>query len=62
MHCITEDKWDQEVWGAATAEGTDQGDTANWNLTLYWGQKVILRVGERTEAQSLTDTTGSVGS
>ena len=42
MRCITEDKWDQEVWGAATAEGTDHRDTANWNLTLYWGQKVIL--------------------
>ncbi|KAL6713953.1 hypothetical protein ACLMJK_008447 [Lecanora helva] len=39
MHCITEDKWDEEVWGAATAEGTDHRDTANWNLTLYWGQK-----------------------
>lgn len=37
MHTITEDKWDQEVWGAARAEGTNDKDTANWNLTLFWG-------------------------
>lgn len=42
MHTITEDKWDQEVWGAARAEGTNNRDTANWNLTLYWGQGVRI--------------------
>ncbi len=42
MRTITEDKWGEEVWGAATAEGTNNRDTASWNLTLYWGEGVIL--------------------
>ena len=42
MRTITEDKWDQQVWGAATAEGTNNRDTANANLTLYWGDQVSL--------------------
>ena len=40
MATITEDKWDTEIWGAATAEGTNNRDTINSNLTMYWGQKV----------------------
>jgi hypothetical protein len=40
MDTITEDKWDTEIWGAATAEGTNNRDTINSNLTMYWGQKV----------------------
>ena len=41
MTTITDDKWDKEVWGAATAPGTNNRDTANSNLTFYWGQKVF---------------------
>lgn len=37
---ITEDKWNEEVWGAATAPGTNVQDTANSNLVFYWGQGV----------------------
>ena len=40
MTIITDDKWDEEVWGAATSEGTNKRDTANSNLTFYWGKKV----------------------
>lgn len=40
MTTITDDKWDEEVWGAATSEGTNSRDTANANLTFYWGKKV----------------------
>lgn len=39
MTTITDDKWDEEVWGAATSPGTNNRDTANSNLTFYWGQK-----------------------
>ena len=41
MTTITDDKWDEEVWGAATSPGTNKRDTANSNLTLYWGKKVF---------------------
>ena len=41
MTTITDDRWDEEVWGAATSEGTNKRDTANSNLTFYWGQKVF---------------------
>ena len=41
MTTITDDKWDNEVWGAATSPGTNNRDTANSNLTFYWGQKVF---------------------
>lgn len=41
MTTITDDKWDKEVWGAATSEGTNSRDTANSNLTFYWGEKVF---------------------
>ncbi len=58
MHTITEDKWDQEVWGAARAEGTNNRDTANWNLTLYWGQGVILATWMITNDLLLTFITG----
>ena len=44
MRSITEDKWDEKVWGAATAEGTNERDTAHSNLTLYWGQGVNLSI------------------
>ncbi|KAM0797839.1 hypothetical protein BDR22DRAFT_823910 [Usnea florida] len=39
MTTITDDRWDEEVWGAATSPGTNKRDTANSNLTFYWGQK-----------------------
>lgn len=41
MTTITDDKWDEEVWGAATSKGTNKRDTANSNLTFYWGNKVF---------------------
>ena len=40
MENITEDRWTEEVWGAATAPGTNDQDTANSNLIFYWGQGV----------------------
>lgn len=40
MENITEDRWNAEVWGAATAPGTNVQDTANSNLIFYWGQRV----------------------
>ena len=40
MEIITEDNWNEEVWGAATAAGTNRQDTANSNLVFYWGQGV----------------------
>ena len=43
MNTITENKWESEVWGAATAEGTNDRDTINSNLTMYWGEKVAER-------------------
>ena len=44
MDTITENKWESEVWGAATAEGTNNRDTINSNLTMYWGQKVAEEI------------------
>ena len=44
MDTITENKWESEVWGAATAEGTNSRDTINSNLTMYWGQKVAEHI------------------
>lgn len=41
MTTITDDKWDEEVWGAATSEGTNKRDTANSNLTFFWGKEVF---------------------
>lgn len=41
MTTITDDKWDEEVWGAAINGGTNKRDTANSNLTFYWGKKVF---------------------
>lgn len=40
MDIITEDNWNEEIWGAATAPGTNKEDTANSNLVFYWGQGV----------------------
>lgn len=40
MLTITDDKWDEEVWGAAMSEGTNNRDTIHSNLTMYWGRKV----------------------
>ncbi|KAL8797006.1 MAG: hypothetical protein Q9195_000777 [Heterodermia aff. obscurata] len=47
MENITEDRWTEEVWGAATAPGTNVRDTANSNLIFYWGQR-DLWVANRT--------------
>lgn len=41
MTAITDDKWDEKVWGAATSEGTNKRDTANSNLTFFWGEEVF---------------------
>lgn len=41
MTTITDDKWDEKVWGAATSKGTNKRDTANSNLTFFWGQEVF---------------------
>lgn len=38
MDMITDDKWGEEIWGAATEPGTDKGDTINSNLVLFWGR------------------------
>lgn len=40
LETINEDKWTEEVWGAATTRGTDHLDTANSNLVFYWGKNV----------------------
>lgn len=40
MNVITEDKWNDEVWSAATSPGTNERDTANSNLVFYWGEGV----------------------
>jgi anaerobic selenocysteine-containing dehydrogenase len=40
METINEDKWGEEVWGAATSPGTNSRDTAHSNLILYWGKNV----------------------
>ncbi|KAL8762749.1 MAG: hypothetical protein Q9184_001289 [Pyrenodesmia sp. 2 TL-2023] len=37
MDMITNDKWGEEIWGAATEPGTTQGDTINSNLVFFWG-------------------------
>ena len=62
MNSITEDKWDQKVWGAATAEGTNERDTANSNLTLYWGQKVTPEMSLPNVIYDTDESTGSMGS
>jgi len=41
---ITRDRWTEEVWGAASAGGTNRQDTANFNLIFYWGQGVCVQV------------------
>ena len=41
MTAITDDKWDEKIWGAATSEGTNKRDTANSNLTFFWGKEVF---------------------
>ena len=61
MTTITDDKWDQKVWGAATAEGTNKRDTANSNLTFYWGSKVFPVDVHPTRITSDT-TLGQLGS
>lgn len=38
MEMITENRWTEEVWGAATSPGTNPQDTANQNLVFYWGR------------------------
>lgn len=43
METINEDKWGEEVWGAATSPGTNSRDTAHSNLILYWGKHVSHR-------------------
>lgn len=40
MEMINEDKWTEEVWGAATAPGNNYLDTANSNLVFFWGKNV----------------------
>jgi len=50
MHTITDDKWDQEVWGAALSEGTNSRDTINSNLTMYWGKKVCQSPSARRQS------------
>ena len=42
MEIITSDRWNEEVWGAATSIGTNRQDTANSNLIFYWGQRVRI--------------------
>lgn len=61
MTTITNDKWDKEVWGAATSEGTNDRDTANSNLTFYWGKKVFPIHVQRSPIDS-DIRTGQVGS
>ncbi|KAI4137776.1 MAG: hypothetical protein L6R39_007107 [Caloplaca ligustica] len=38
MDMITDDKWGEEIWGAATDPGTNSKDTINSNLVFFWGQ------------------------
>ena len=38
MLSITEDRWDEEVWGAAMKGDADQGSRAK--LVFYFGKKV----------------------
>lgn len=40
MQTINEDKWEKEIWEAATSSGTNSRDTANKNLFFYWGKNV----------------------
>lgn len=40
MQTITTYKWEDEVWGAASAPGTNDRDTISWNNFSYWGQDV----------------------
>ncbi|KAL8951767.1 MAG: hypothetical protein Q9222_002288 [Ikaeria aurantiellina] len=38
MDLITDDKWGEEVWGAATDPYTDSKDTIHSNLVFFWGK------------------------
>ncbi|KAL8731964.1 MAG: hypothetical protein Q9166_003096 [cf. Caloplaca sp. 2 TL-2023] len=38
MDMITDDKWGEEVWGAATEPGTNSKDTIHSNLVFFWGK------------------------
>ncbi|KAI4276690.1 MAG: hypothetical protein LQ337_002319 [Flavoplaca oasis] len=37
MDMITNDKWGEEIWGAATEPGTNSKDTIHSNLVFFWG-------------------------
>ena len=52
METITNDKWGEEVWGAATDPGTTSGDTINSNLVFFWGKHV---------SRGISSTTGQFG-
>ena len=61
MTKITDNKWDEEVWGAATSQGTNDRDTANSNLTFYWGKKVFhARAANPNHSSNMTP--GQLGS
>lgn len=49
MEIITEDKWGEEVWGAATSPGTNCRDTAHSNLILYWGKHVSFHLFQASD-------------
>lgn len=61
MTTITDDKWDEEVWGAATSEGTNHRDTANSNLIFYWG-KAVFPIHVQPSPINADITPGQVGS
>ena len=61
MTTITDDKWDQKVWGAATSEGTNERDTANSNLVFYWGKKVWYSTHVRPESMDSDRILGQMG-
>ena len=60
MQTITEDKWEEEVWGAATSAGTNRYDTASRNLFIYWGQNVGLS-SKLSQIVMLTMYSGQMG-
>jgi len=62
MHTITDDKWDEEVWGAAISEGTNNRDTFHSNLIMYWGRRVCqsLSTDYRCPADAIPRTNGSL--
>lgn len=57
MEEITADKWEKGVWEAATSRGTNERDTANSNLILYWGKNAspLLRYDKRASINLLQD-------